>query len=212
MESLTAFLINTITSNIENSSYLAVFILMTLESALVPIPSEITMPFAGFLVSQGKLNFWFVVTIGAVANLTGSLIAYWIGGWGKDRVHFLVKRYGKYLLVTISDVERAERWFRTHGELIAFGSRLLPVVRTFISLPAGIAKMNIKKFALYTFAGAFVWSAFLTYIGVVLGKNWHSLEPIFRQFQFVIVGIGVILVSLYFWHKIRKIRAQEKPV
>lgn len=209
MESLTASLINIITSNIENSSYLAVFILMTLESALVPIPSEITMPFAGFLVSQGNLNFWFVVTIGAVANLTGSLIAYWIGGWGQDRVHFLVKKYGKYLLITIDDVERSEQWFRTHGELIAFGSRLLPVVRTFISLPAGIAKMNVRKFALYTFAGAFVWSAFLTYIGVVLGKNWHSLEPVFRQSQFVIVGIGVILVSLYFWHKIRKIRAQK---
>lgn len=209
LENLTAFFIDTIISNIENSGYLAVFILMTLESALVPIPSEITMPFAGFLVSQGKLNFWFIVTIGAVANLTGSLIAYWIGSWGQDRVHFLVRKYGKYLLISVDDVERAERWFRTHGELIAFGSRLLPVVRTFISLPAGIAKMNIKKFALYTFAGAFIWSAFLAYIGVVLGKNWHSLEPIFRRFQFVIVGLLVALIVWYFWHKIRKIRAQR---
>ncbi len=209
LENLTAFFINSITQVVETHSHLAIFVLMTLESALIPLPSEITMPFAGFLASQGRINFWLVVLVGALANLAGSLITYWIGSRGRERVHLWVKSYGKYLLITVSEVETAERWFKSHGEAIAFFSRLLPVVRTFISLPAGMSGMNVKKFALYTFAGAFLWSAFLAYVGVVLGRNWHSLEPIFRRFQFMIVGILVALIVWYFWHKIKKIHAQE---
>lgn len=209
LENLTAFLIERITQVIETHSHLAIFVLMTLESALIPLPSEVTMPFAGFLASQGKINFWLVVVVGALANLTGSLITYWLGTRGRERVHSWVKSYGKYLLITLDEVETAEGWFKRHGEAIAFFSRLLPVVRTFISLPAGISGMNVKKFALYTFAGALLWSTFLAYIGVVLGKNWHLLEPIFRRFQFVIVGGVIILIVLYFWRKIRKIHAQK---
>lgn len=201
------FLGNLITNSVSSWGYLAVFVLMTLESALIPIPSEITMPFAGFLVGLGKLNFWIVVFIGAVANLTGSLGAYALGFWGQEKlVKNLIKKYGKYLLITYDEVETAERWFRKRGELIAFGSRLLPVVRTFISLPAGFSQMNVVKFSIYSFAGALIWTIFLTYLGVILGENWNVLEVYFQKFDIVIVIGGIILVGIYFWYKLQKIK------
>lgn len=196
-----------ITNSISTLGYPAVFILMTLESALIPIPSEITMPFAGFLVGLGKLNFWVVVFIGAVANLTGSLGAYALGFWGQEKfVKNLIRKYGKFLLITYDEVETAERWFRKRGELIAFSSRLLPVVRTFISLPAGFSQMNLFKFSIYSFAGALIWTTFLTYLGVILGENWQILEVYFRKFDIAIVIGGIVLVGIYIWYKIRKIR------
>jgi len=196
-----------ITNSISTLGYPAVFILMTLESVLIPIPSEITMPFAGFLVGLGKLNFWVVVFIGTVANLTGSLGAYALGFWGQEKfVKNLIRKYGKFLLITYDEVERAERWFRKRGELIAFGSRLLPVVRTFISLPAGFSQMNVVKFSIYSFAGALIWTTFLTYLGVILGENWQILEVYFRKFDIAIVIGGIVLVGIYIWYKIKKIK------
>lgn len=207
LESITSILTSYITSHIETAGYSAIFVLMLLESMLIPIPSEVTMPFAGFLVSQGKLNFWLVCFIGAAANLAGSLIAYYFGKkGGQVIVYSVVRKYGKFLLISVDEVEQAEKWFKNHGELIAFGSRLLPVVRTFISLPAGMSGMNVYKFSIYSFAGALVWSAILTQAGVVLGKNWHLLEGIFSKFQFFIIGAFVLLVVWYIWHKIKKIR------
>lgn len=208
MEHITAFFLNNITSIVDSLGYPAVFVLMFLESVFVPIPSEITMPFAGFLVSQGRMNIWVVVIIGGFANLGGSLVGYWIGSLGEDKVRWLVKKYGKFVLVTIDEVELAEKFFREKGELIAFGSRLLPIVRTFISLPAGMAHMDIKKFSIYTLAGSLIWSYLLTYIGVALGNNWHSLEDYFRKFQFLIIGFFVLLFVWYVWHKVRKLRQQ----
>lgn len=194
-----------ITNSISTWGYLAVFILMMLESALIPIPSEITMPFAGFMVGQGLLNFWLVVLIGSLANLAGSLVAYALGYWGQEKfVRNLIKRYGKYLLISLDEVETAEKWFRQKGELIAFGSRLLPVIRTFISLPAGFSQMNVIKFSVFSFAGALIWSTGLTYLGVVLGKNWNILEVYFRQFNLVIVLAGVIIAGLYVHHKLKR--------
>ncbi len=196
-----------ITNSISTLGYPAVFVLMTLESALIPIPSEITMPFAGFLVGLGKLNFCLVILVGAIANLTGSLMAYGLGYWGQKKlVKDLIKKYGKFLLITYDEVETAERWFRKRGELIAFGSRLLPVVRTFISLPAGFSQMNVVKFSLYTFAGALIWTTFLTYLGVILGENWNVLEVYFRKFDIAIVIGGIVLVGIYIWYKIKKIK------
>lgn len=196
-----------ITNSIATLGYPAIFVLMTLESALIPIPSEITMPFAGFLVGLGKLNFWIVVFIGALANLTGSLGAYALGFWGQEKfVKSLIKKYGKYLLITYDEVETAERWFRKRGELIAFGSRLLPVVRTFISLPAGFSQMNVVKFSIYSFAGALIWTMFLTYLGVILGENWNALEAYFRKFDIAIIIGSIVLVGIYIWYKIKKIK------
>lgn len=207
LEGISAFFVENITWVVQTQGYLAIFVLMALESMLIPIPSEITMPFAGFLVSQGKLNFWLVSFTGALANLIGSLAAYWLGRWGQRGIILsLVKKYGKFLLISVHEVERAEKWFRNHGELIAFSARLLPVIRTFISLPAGMSGMNVYKFSLYTFVGAFIWSTVLTQIGVVLGNNWHSIEGIFRKFQFFIMAVLILLVVWYIWHKVKGIR------
>lgn len=196
-----------ITNSISTVGYPAVFLLMTLESALIPIPSEVTMPFAGFLVGLGKLNFALVVFLGALGNLIGSLLAYALGYWGQEKVvRKLVKNYGKYFLISLEELEKSEHWFRVHGGKIAFFSRLLPVVRTFISLPAGIAKMNVVKFSLYTFIGSLFWSAFLTWLGVILGRNWNILEAYFRKFDIVIVVVVLGLAGLYVFHKIQKIR------
>ena len=183
---------------------------MTLESALLPIPSEITMPFAGFLASQGLLNFWLVVTIGALANLAGSLIAYGIGFYLEEHIILsIIRRFGKFILVTEHDYMRAVSWFKKYGSSLAFFSRLLPAVRTFISLPAGLSEMNISKFSAYTFAGSFIWSRLLAYIGFTLGKNWHSLEPYFRKFELLIAGIFILGILFYLNHKLRIIKLNK---
>lgn len=183
----------------------AVFILMTAESALIPIPSEVTMPFAGFLVGLGYINFWAAVTIGALGNLVGSILAYWLGfKMGEGWVRVAIKRWGKYLLIHESDFDKSLEWFTKYGQGITFGSRLLPVVRTFISLPAGIAKMNFKLFALLTFIGSFLWSGVLAYMGLKLGQNWQAIEPYFRKFQFLIIGIFVLLAVLYVYRHLKR--------
>ncbi|MCH7730321.1 DedA family protein [Patescibacteria group bacterium] len=198
MEEIAKFIVTQLTGLIENYGLFAVFILMTAESALIPIPSEVTMPFAGFMVSRGLLNFWSAVTVGAFANLFGSLLAYWLGyAKGEEWVKGAIKRWGKWLLIKESEYERARNWFHNYGQWVAFGSRLIPVVRTFISLPAGITKMNLPLFSLLTFTGSFIWSAFLAFLGLKLGQNWLAIEPYFRKFQFLIVGIGIVAVILY---------------
>ena len=189
---------------IQSTGYLGIFILMTLESALIPIPSEITMPFAGFLAAKGNLSFILVVLTGAVGNLIGSLIAYYIGYFLEENVILdNVKKYGKFILITEHDLERASKWFGKYGDRIIFFSRLLPAVRTFISLPAGIFEMNIWKFSIYTFIGSLIWSFFLTYIGFYFQSRWNVLEQYFRKFDFLILGIIVILALLYLNHKLK---------
>lgn len=189
---------------IQNTSYVGIFILMTLESALLPIPSEITMPFSGFLAQQGKLNFWLIVVVGTVANLVGSLIAYSIGYLLEETVLTgLIRKYGKFILVTIEDYNHAYQWFSKYGDKIIFISRLLPAVRTVISLPAGVFRMDLKKFIVYTTVGCFIWSTFLTYVGVALGKNWASIEIYFSKFQ-ILIAVGLVaLVLFYVNHKLK---------
>lgn len=207
LEQLSAYIIHLISQ----SGYLAVFLLMTLESALLPIPSEVTMPFAGFLAQGGHLNFWIVVLLGALGNLVGSLIAYAIGFYLEESVILnLIKRYGKFVLITEHEYTRAVKWFVKFGSPIAFFSRLLPVVRTFISLPAGLSEMNVWKFSFYTFAGSFIWSAFLTWIGFFLGTKWNSLEPYFKKFQYVIVALLVVGILWYINHKLKLIKFGKK--
>ena len=197
------FATNLIIQFIENTGYFGVFILMTLESALIPIPSEITMPFAGFLVQRGELNLLLVILTGAFANLFGSLIAFGLGFYLEEHVILkLLKKYGKYLLLTTAEYERSLKWLSKHGDQVAFFSRILPGVRTFISLPAGLSEMNIFKFSIYTFLGSLIWSAFLTYVGVYFGENWHALEPYFRKFQILIAATLILLALLYLNHKL----------
>lgn len=211
MEAILEPIAHWITNSIATIGYPAVFFLMLVESALIPVPSEVTMPFAGFMVGLGKLDFWLVVLVGGVGNLVGSLAAYALGYWGQERfVRQLVKKYGKYLLITYHEVETAEKWFRQKGELIAFTSRLLPVVRTFISLPAGFSQMNVVKFSVYSLAGALIWSAILTYLGVLLGENWDVLGTYFRKFDFLIALAAIFLITGYIYFKIKKIKKESR--
>ena len=205
-----AYLSGLIIHLISQTGYLAVFLLMTLESALLPIPSEVTMPFAGFLVSKGILNFWLVVFIGALGNLTGSLIAYFIGNLLEEKIILsLIRKYGKFILISEDEYTRAVKWFEKFGSPIAFFSRLVPAVRTFISLPAGIAEMNLIKFIAYSFAGSFLWSAVLTWVGLSLGSNWESIHPYFQKFQYAIVALVALAILWYINHKLKIIKFKK---
>jgi membrane protein DedA with SNARE-associated domain len=181
---------------------------MFLESALIPIPSEVTMPFSGFLASTGVLNFWLIVITGTLANLAGSITAYYVGYLLEETVLLkLIKKYGKFILISETEYRHAEHWFQKYGDKVIFISRLLPGVRTVISLPAGMFEMNLKKFIIYTTLGCFIWSALLTYIGMYMGENWQALEPYYRKFEIVVV-IGIILAVL--WYVDHKLHLRKK--
>jgi len=176
LETLSLFVLGVI----EMWGYWGVFFLMALESANIPIPSEIIMPFSGFLVSTGVFDFWTVVFIGALGNLSGSLTSYYLAdrlkGWVMHNVYY----------------EKIKGWVAKYGVVSAFWGRLLPIVRTFISFPAGLFKVPIIPFSIFTFVGSFIWSAILTYPGVYLGENWEAIEPIFRKFDLVIAALLVV--------------------
>jgi len=209
MEHLLEFLATIVIQTIETTGYAGIAVLMALESANIPIPSEIIMPFAGYLVSKGEFGFWQVVFWGAIGNLLGSLASYALGFYGGRA---FLDRWGKWLFITPHDVALADRLFWKYGAIIAFVSRMLPVVRTFISFPAGVAKMDLRKFLLYTFAGSFVWSILLTYFGVVLGENWHSLESYFRKFDWLLAGILLVLGVWWIVRHIREIQNSKIKV
>jgi len=171
---------------------------MALESALIPIPSEIIMPFAGFLVWEGTFSFMTVVLWGALGNLAGSIIAYFLGFYGGRP---LLEKYGKYILISHKEIELADNWFKKYGNFSIFISRMLPVVRTFISLPAGIARMPFWKFSLYTFLGSLPWAFFLTYLGIISGENWKNLEIYFRKFDWLIIIIIIAAIGWWLYNK-----------
>lgn len=211
MDQITQIVVNELTKLIESNGYLAITILMTAESALIPIPSEVTMPFAGFMSGLGTLNFWTVVFLGALGNLTGSLMAYYLGYYkGEEWILIFIKKWGKYLLIREEEYYKSKEWFINYGQGITFVSRLLPVVRTFISLPAGIAKMEIIPFSILTFLGSFIWSLFLAWLGLKLGQNWLVIEPYFRQFQILIVGVILAFVFWYVARHFRLVKEDEK--
>ncbi|TDA70569.1 MAG: DedA family protein [Clostridia bacterium] len=177
---------------------------MALESACIPIPSEVILPFGGYLVSQGELLFWGVVLAGTVGGTIGSVGAYLVGVHGGRP---LLLRYGRYLLISPQHLEQAENWFARYGEATAFFTRLLPVVRTFISLPAGIARMPLDRFVIYTFLGSLPWSWLLTYVGVQLGNRWEQLGTLFHQLDLLIVILLVVLVCYLLWRHLVRHRA-----
>ena len=191
MEFFLGWLSGIIIQIIDSTGYAGIFVLMALESANIPVPSEIIMPFSGYLVFQGKFNLLWVALWGAFGNLAGSVISYYLGFFG-GRV--FLEKYGKFLFITKHDLDLADKWFQKYGTITIFASRVLPVVRTFISFPAGIARMNIWKFSVYTFGGSFIWSYFLAYVGVITGENWTILEGYFRKFDWAIVLIGVLFI------------------
>lgn len=188
-----------ITQFISSIGYLGVFILMTLESAALPVPSEVVMPFSGYLAYMGVFDLTLITIVGAAGCTAGSVLSYFVGlKLGRP---FLTK-YGKYFLMEHKHLELAEHWFNNYGDKAIFFSRLFPVVRTFISLPAGIGKYSLKKLTLYSFLGSLPWCFGLAYIGFKLGPYWKDIIRFFNGLDIVIVAI-IILSAIYFW-KIKK--------
>jgi len=191
---------NFVISVIEQLGYGGVFVDMMLESTGLPIPSEVIMPFAGYVVWEGKLTLIGITLAGTLGCLAGSLIAYYIGLWGGRP---LLERYGKYVLIRKSELDRADGWFEKYGDSAVFISRLLPIVRTFISFPAGIVHMDVKKFSLYTVLGSLPWCFALAYIGVLLGPHWENIEGLFKYLDIAVV-VGIIaLVAYLIYHRER---------
>ena len=200
-----------ITKVYDTMGWPGVVFLMAIESAAIPFPSELIMPLAGWLLIEAKGDsawmLWMAAFYGALGNLFGSWVAYWISYKGGRP---LLKKYGKYVLVTQHEVDRAEEWFQKYGELAVFASRMLPVVRTFISIPAGIARMNFWKFSFYTFVGSYPWSLGLAYGGFKLGENWEDLRRVMRPFDFPIAGIIIVVVVWFIYHRIKVIRNEGR--
>jgi membrane protein DedA with SNARE-associated domain len=182
---------------ISSWGYPGIFFLMALESACMPVPSEIVMPFAGYLASQGELDLWIVILVGSLGCTFGSIIAY-VAGYYAGRP--LILRYGKYFLITEKHLVQAEDWFRKWGPKATFVARLLPVVRTVISLPAGVAKMDFKKFVLYSFVGSVPWNFMLAYAGYILGAEWETIKGYYREFEYALAIVGILVVVFYIYH------------
>jgi membrane protein DedA with SNARE-associated domain len=192
-ERILAALFLFIKSVIGVTGYAGITLLMAIESACIPLPSELIMPFAGYLVYEGSMKLLWAATAGALGCNFGSLVAYEIGYFGGRP---LVERYGRWILMGRREIETAERFFARRGEAAVFIGRLLPVIRTFIALPAGIARMPRAKFHIYTFLGSWPWCFALAYLGMKLGENWRSLGKYFHQFDAI---IGVVLVAAVGW-------------
>lgn len=190
---------------VEDYGYPAIFVLMLLESALVPFPSEVTMLAGGFYAAEGSLDLFWVGAAGVMGNMVGSWIAYALG---RKTGRALLDRYGRYILIRRHDIDRAEVWWDRHGEAATFFSRLLPVIRTFISLPAGIAKMPVGRFSIYTFLGVVPWTYGLAYLGVVLGENWERVLGYFDLPTLLIAGTLVVVVGLWYLRR----RKQQKAL
>lgn len=172
--------------------YVAIFFLMMLESMMLPIPSEVVIPFGGYLAFRGVLNIYGVIMAATLGGLLGSYIAFIIGFYGGRA--FII-RYGKYMLVDRENLERAERWFKKYGTVSVFTTRLVPVIRTFISLPAGIGRMDTGRFLLYTFLGSLIWSTFLGVLGYMLKERWTLIFTAFSKMDPVIIGIAIALLA-----------------
>lgn len=200
LEHVIALLAAFVTTVIARAGYSGIVFLMAVESACVPLPSEIIMPFSGYLVFAGTLNIWVVALAGAVGSVLGSWVAYWVGAnGGRAFIH----RYGRFVLISPRDLALAERWFERYGDGTVFVGRLLPVVRTFIALPAGVARMPLWRFHLYTFVGSFLWCLGLAWIGRKMGEHWDTLGAYFHRFDAIIVALVLIGVAAYIWRHVR---------
>lgn len=195
-EKILTILAHFIIAVISASGYAGIALLMGIESACVPLPSEIIMPFAGYLVHTGQLKLIWVATAGAIGCNLGSIVAYWIGAIGGRP---LVERFGRYVLLSRHDLDRVTHYFEHYGSITVFVGRLLPVVRTFIALPAGIARMPQLRFHIYTFLGSWPWCYVLAYVGMQLGEHWDSdprFKAVFHRFH---LAVELVLVAGIVW-------------
>jgi membrane protein DedA with SNARE-associated domain len=205
-------IVHFMTDEVARYGYLAVFVLMVLESACVPVPSEVTMLFGGALASAGfaaagqELDLVWVAALGTLGNLVGSWIAYAAGAWGGRP---LFDRFGRYLLIRQHELDKAHDWFERYGEAAVFFSRLLPVIRTFISLPAGVVRMNFAKFTLYTVLGCLPWTVALAWLGYELGDRWETVDRIMRPISLVLAVAFTAFIVWFVVRRIRRIRAES---
>lgn len=182
------------------TGYGGVVVLMALESAGIPIPSEVIMPFAGSLAAQGSLDVWLVALAGAAGCVVGSVGAYLVGARAGRG---LLERHGRWLLITRHDLDLADRWFARHGGASVFWGRLLPIVRTYISFPAGIARMPFGRFVLYTFLGSLPWTGGLAFAGYVLRENWGAVKPYFHVLEMVVAALLTAGFAWWVWRHVR---------
>ncbi len=206
------FLATAIISVLQTSGYGGLVLLMALESACIPLPSEIILPFAGFLVASGRMNLIVVATLGALGCNLGSAVAYWVGRWGGRPA---IERWGKYVLLSHHDLEISDRFFDRFGAAAVLIGRMLPVIRTFIALPAGIARMPQGKFHLYTFLGSWPWCFLLAYVGYLLGERWSTspmLETVFHLLDVAVVLGILFIVGRFAWARWRARRAKGSLV
>jgi len=203
VEKIIGLLAGFIISTISSLGYGGIVLLMGIESACIPLPSEIIMPFSGYLVFTGAMSLWAVSLAGALGCVLGSLVAYALGAWGGRP---LIESYGKYVLISHHDLDLADRWFQSHGDITIFVGRLLPVVRTFIAFPAGVARMSMGRFVIYTFAGSLIWCWALAWIGRKLGESWDTLGVYFHRFDAVIGLVVLAGIAWYVWRHLKNLR------
>lgn len=193
-------LVGYIVAGMSINGYFGLFLLMALESMIAPVPSEVVMPFAGYLVLQGRFDFLTALFVSSMGSIFGSLLSYYIGVYGGRP---LVLRFGKYLLVEEEHLKWTEKWFKSQGEKTIFISRFVPVVRHLISIPAGIGRMAMHKFLVYTFVGASIWNLVLLYAGLRLGSQWNKIHEFSRELDIIFI-IGVVSFLIYFIRKHHK--------
>lgn len=210
LEKIIAVLAHFIIAVISAGGYAGIALLMGIESACVPLPSEIIMPFSGYLVYMGRFNLFWVATAGAIGCNLGSAVAYWIGAYGGRP---MVERFGRFVLLDKHDLDRTTRFFEKYGSVTVFVARLLPVVRTFIALPAGIAKMPQLRFHVYTFLGSWPWCFALAYVGMKLGQGWETdprFKTVFHEFHTVVVVLLVAGIAWFLWSHLKgRSRSEE---
>jgi membrane protein DedA with SNARE-associated domain len=208
VEALEHQLVEILTNLFQTIGWFGVVVIMALESANIPIPSEVTMPLSGWMLVQARgLTAWSAFLLGglwgAVGCTLGSVISYALGAWGGRP---LVERYGRYIMVHEEDLEKADRWFARWGDWAAFVSRLLPIVRTFISFPAGVVRMSFSRFTVYSFVGSFIWCALLALGGFYFGEHWEELRAMMRPFD---IPIAIAIVLAVAWYVLRHVRSRK---
>ena len=206
-----------VTQIYEAVGYLGVALWVAIESVVIPIPSELVLPFAGFLVGTGEAlepmtgqpwSFWLVVLAGTVGATLGALVAYAIGAWGGRPI---IERWGRYLGISPADLDRADAFFARYGDAAAFFGRMVPVIRSLVSFAAGVARMPLGRFTLFSFLGSLPFTALLVFAGVQLGANWESVGGVIKQFEYAIVAVLVVIAIAWIWLRIIRPRRAARP-
>jgi len=196
---------------VSNFGYPGIVAATFAENIFPPIPSEAIMPLAGYLSTTGRFSFYLVIMVGVCGSLLGAVVLYFLGVWVGDlRLRRFLEHYGRFLMTSTKDLDAAETWFNRHGERSVFLCRMVPIVRSVISVPAGVVRMQIRRFMFLTSLGAFLWTTLEVVAGAMLGKNWYLIGPVMKKFDFLVLGVFVILGGYYVFRKILGTRQCQK--